>query len=67
MPKWLRKLKDELEEQGFRFQETRNGWQIFPPDKSKSPVVVHKTESDIRAEMNTLMRLKRAGFIIRRR
>lgn len=57
----------ELLAQNFEIKETSKGWKIIPPDKTKDIVIVHKTESDRRAYNNTLARLRRAGFIKRRK
>jgi hypothetical protein len=46
---------------GWRVEDTRNGWTIYPPDRRQPPIVVHRTESDRRAERNTIARLRRAG------
>lgn len=46
---------------GWRVEPTKNGWAIFPPDKSIKPIHVHRTESDWRAIRNTISLLKKAG------
>jgi hypothetical protein len=47
--------------QGWRVEEIKKGWMIYPPDKSMSGVVVHKTPSDWRAWMNVLGELRKRG------
>jgi len=34
---------------------------VYPPDKDKTPVTIHKTESDRRAIANTIARLRQRG------
>lgn len=63
----LKDLRAELEAQGFEIRETKKGFMIIPPDPAAQVVVVHKTESDHRAASNTLARLRRSGFIQRRK
>lgn len=46
---------------GWRVEETKKGWMIYPADKSQSPIAVHGTPSDHRAWKNILGRLRRAG------
>lgn len=59
----LKKLLKMLEaEQGATVKPTRKGWMIYPPDKAKQPVTVHKTPSDRRAWANMISELRRSGF-----
>jgi len=67
MDKEQKKLLSELKDQGFRIEEVKSGWMIYPPDPNLQPVLIHKTESDPRASKNTLSRLKRSGFIPRKK
>lgn len=63
--KSLKKLFKELEsEQGARIETRRKGWMIYPPDTSRSAVMVHKTPSDRRAWANMLSELRRSGFTV---
>ena len=63
--KSLKKLFKELEsEQGARIETRRNGWMIYPPDTSRSAVMIHKTPSDRRAWANMLSELRRSGFTV---
>jgi hypothetical protein len=57
-----KKILRECERQGARIEPTKNGCMIYPPDKSKDPVNVHRTPSDHRALQNTIGLLRRAGF-----
>lgn len=59
---WKRILK-AAREQGWREEEKKKGLMLYPPDKTKSPVMVHKTPSDHRALANTLAEMKRQGFM----
>ena len=61
--KQVQKLFPELERQGFRIKETKSGWIIYPPDKSKATIGTHRTPSDHKAWINFQADLKRAGFI----
>lgn len=63
--KSLKKLFKELEsEQGARIETRRKGWMIYPPDTSRSAVMVYKTPSDRRAWANMLSELRRSGFTV---
>lgn len=62
--KRLKELLESLEEQGGRITEVRKGWMIYPPDKAKPGVTIHKTPSDHRAWNNMLSQLRRSGFDI---
>ena len=46
---------------GWRVVGVKKGWMVYPPDKSLSPIAIHKTPSDHRAWQNTLGRLRRSG------
>jgi hypothetical protein len=46
---------------GWRVEQTKNGWMLYPPNKALAPVLIHRTESDHRALRNTLARLRKAG------
>jgi hypothetical protein len=46
---------------GWRVQETKSGWMLYPPDKNIPGIAVHKTPSDWRAWKNTTSRLRKAG------
>jgi hypothetical protein len=40
------------------------GFVVYPPDKDKAPVTIHKTESDRRALANTIARLRQRGALL---
>ena len=61
-PKRTRIILASLAEQGAEVKPTTKGWIVFFPDEAKSSRVVHKTESDPRAEANTRSRVLRAGL-----
>lgn len=46
---------------GWRVEPVKSGWMLYPPDKSQSGVLIHKTPSDNRAWRNDLARLRRRG------
>lgn len=46
---------------GWRVEEKKSGWMIYPPDKTQPGVLIHKTPSDHRAWANTVAQLKRVG------
>lgn len=46
---------------GWKVEESKNGYVIYPPNKGLSAVTIHKTESDHRAMANTLARLRQRG------
>ena len=41
---------------------TKKGWMCYPPDQTKTPVLIHKTASDHRWYANTISLLKQRGF-----
>jgi hypothetical protein len=52
----------EAKEQGWRVEETIDGWVFYPADKSKHSILWHKTPSDWRAPRNFKALMRRAGF-----
>lgn len=58
----MRRIFVELSAQGFRVEEGKKGWKIYPPDPEGTIVVVHSTSSDSRAFQNVVSDLRRAGF-----
>lgn len=46
---------------GWRIEETKSGWMLYPPDKSQSGVLIHKTPSDRRAWANMIALLRKRG------
>jgi hypothetical protein len=46
---------------GWRVEDVKAGWALYPPDRSKSPVLVHRTPSDHRAWQNTISELRKRG------
>jgi hypothetical protein len=48
--------------EGGRVQQTKNGIMIFPADKTKPAVTLHRTPSDVRAIKNAISQLRRSGF-----
>ncbi|MBD8019404.1 hypothetical protein [Brevibacterium gallinarum] len=61
--KRVKKLVKSLEAQGWRIETRKKGIMAFPPDKTKSPVTIHLTNSDHRWYANTIALLRRSGFI----
>lgn len=62
MKKEWKKLLRTLEAEGWTMKPTKKGYMLYPPDKTKDPVTVHKTYSDRRAWANTIADLRRSGF-----
>lgn len=60
--KRLRVIIASLESQGCKIKETTKGYIVFFPDEAKSSMVLHHTDSDHRAEMNTRSRVLRANL-----
>ena len=59
----LKKLLKTLEtEQGAVIKAKNKGWVIYPPDKAKPAVMIHRTPSDRRAWANMISELRRSGF-----
>lgn len=52
------------ESQGWRVQQTKMGWLLYPPDRTKPAVSLHKTSSDHRWFANAVALLRRSGLII---
>ena len=46
---------------GWRVETTKAGWMLYPPDKTKSGVLIHATPSDRRAWKNTIALLRKRG------
>lgn len=58
----IRDIIREAKEQGWRVDETSDGLQFYPADKSRRPISWHKTPSDQRAYLNFKAMMRRAGF-----
>ena len=62
MDKETKRLVEEIRTwQGWRIEETKKGWMVYPPNKDFSPVTIHKTPSDHRAIKNTRSELRKRG------
>jgi len=46
---------------GWRVEDTRKGWMLYPPDKTQSGVLIHGTPGDRRAWANTVSLLCKRG------
>lgn len=46
---------------GWRIEERRKGYLVFPPDPEARAISIHKTPSDRRWRKNTVASLRRAG------
>jgi hypothetical protein len=46
---------------GWRVENAAKGFRVYPPDKSKAPITIHKTPSDNRWKKNLISELRRAG------
>lgn len=60
--KELKKIKKELERQGWRIERRAKHGMAFPPDKSKPPVVLPSTPGGGRWLQNLIAQLRRSGF-----
>ena len=56
--KLIRQIRDWP---GWRVEEATRGYVVYPPDKTKRPIAIHKTPSDHRWRANTIADLRRAG------
>lgn len=65
MGKTLRKLVEFAEHNGWTVDASGNAVRFLKPD-GETMIVCHKTESDHRAEKNTIARLRRAGLKVPR-
>ena len=64
LPKDLRPIAKKAEQAGWRVDIRPNKALFFPADKAYSPITVHFTESDWRAQRNFIAHLRRAGLNI---
>lgn len=62
------KLAQELvkicEDAGWRTKQVKHGVMVFPPDKTKKPIVISMSAQDHRALDNNKSRLRAAGLEI---
>ncbi len=49
--------------QGWRREETKKGFRLVPPDKTKQAVQFHGSPSDINAVKAGIREMKKQGFI----
>jgi hypothetical protein len=56
-----RSIRKELEGQGWQIRETSKGFLCYPPDPTRSLVLVHRQPTE-QALKKTLSDLKRQGF-----
>jgi hypothetical protein len=52
----------EATKQGWRVEQTKAGYMLYPPDRTLSPVAVHRTPSDRRAIRNFRAEMTKRGF-----
>lgn len=57
-------LVKAAEGQGWRVKPTRNGWMLYPPDRTRSPVLIHRSPSDHRWWANAVSLLRKSGLDI---
>lgn len=50
--------------QGWRVEPSKKGWKLYPEDKTKPVVLIHRTPSDHRWFANTVSQLRRSGLVI---
>jgi hypothetical protein len=46
---------------GWRVEDRKKGYLVFPPDKAHQPIPIHRTPSGHRWKANTVAKLRRAG------
>lgn len=56
-----RLVEDARRWTGWRVEQVKKGWMVYPPDKSMPGILIHRTPSDWRADRNIMARLRRAG------
>lgn len=61
--KTITAILEAAADQGWRLEQTKKGFMLYPPDKSKPGVLVHMTPSDHRAFKNMVAQLRRSGLI----
>lgn len=62
LPKEAKKLvKAAKKWEGWRVEEKKNGWMLYPPNKEYPGVMIHKTMSEQRGWQNKLSELRRYG------
>jgi hypothetical protein len=59
--KEVNEMIDQVADQGWRIEDGGSAIKLWPADKSKGMVTVHKTPSDHRAVKNTRAQIRRAG------
>jgi hypothetical protein len=47
--------------QGWRIEEKASGWMVYPPDRTKSGVMIHGSPSDHRWLKNVMSELRKRG------
>lgn len=58
----IRRIIRAARSAGWRIQTTRAGWLLLPPDRSLTPVAIHRTPSDYRAHRNIRAQLRQRGL-----
>ena len=58
----LSEIVHAAERQGWRVEEVRKGWRFYPPDGSKSPVVVRRQPTEHSLKF-TVSQMRQRGFI----
>jgi hypothetical protein len=58
----LRRIRKAAEAAGWTVKDVKNGFQLYPPDKSISPETAHFTLSCARGWKNFCASLKRKGL-----
>lgn len=46
---------------GWRIEQKSAGWMVYPPDKTKSGVMIHSSPSDHRWLKNVMSELRKRG------
>lgn len=62
MDKDTKKIVKEAQRQGWRFDESGRHPKLWPPDKTKTAVIVAGTPGDRRARQNLIAEMRRRGF-----
>lgn len=56
-------IRTAAHEQGWREKDIKGGWMLFPPDRTKAAVTVHKSATGPRSIENCEGAFRRSGLI----
>lgn len=60
--KYQKAIRAQARAEGWRETETKDGWMLYPPDRTKPAVAVHKTATGPRSIENNRAAFRRSGL-----